>query len=143
MAMILLTASTCEKMLPGDYRDFAGNKTNLLGCWGLVEVQYRTAGVIETKAVDPETLMEFAQDGIGYTKTLDGEILDSYHYEVSRASVTFYTNAEWENNRYLGEDDPEYERGKTYCFHIIDADTISSEEKISSNSYLVNIYSRM
>ncbi|MCR4859144.1 MAG: hypothetical protein K5910_00600 [Bacteroidales bacterium] len=141
-AAIVFSASTCEKMAPGDYRDFLGNKINLLGPWVLTEVQYRTAGVIETHPCEPESLMEFAEKGIGYTKDLSGEVLDSWHYEIYRASVTIYTNEEWENNRSLSEDDFQYEEGKTYSFHIIDDNTISSEEKISSNAVLVNVYAR-
>ena len=141
-ATIILTASTCEKMEPGDYHDYLGNKINLLGCWVLSEVQYKTAGVIESSPVTPESMMEFAAKGVGYTKSLSGDVLDSWHYETYRAAVTIFTNAEWENNRGLGEDDSQYEKGKTYYFHVIDANTISSEEKVSSNSYIVNIYTR-
>jgi len=104
---LLVTASTCKKMEPGDYRDFSGNKINLIGCWALSEVQYKTAGVIESHTVVPESVMEFA-----------------------------------ENNRSISEDDPMYERGKTYYFHVIDGNTIYSEENVSSNSVLVNYYVR-
>jgi|GEM_PF-5854981 len=31
----------------------------------------------------------------------------SWHYRTCRVSVTIYTDAEWENNRALGEDDPQ------------------------------------
>lgn len=142
IATLVFSASTCEKMEPGDYRDFTGAKINLLGSWVLTEVQYKTAGVIESHPVTPESVMEFAEKGIGYTRNLSGEFLDSWHYGTFRASVTIYTNAEWENNRSLGEDDSRYERGKTYCFHVVDENTISSEEKVSSNSYLVNYFTR-
>lgn len=142
MVSMILCASTCEKMEPGDYRDHLGNKTSLLGGWTLSEVQYKTAGVLESHPCEPRSVMEFAGKGIGYTKDLSGAILDTWHYETFRAAVTIYTNAEWENNRNLGEDDSRYERGKTYCFHVIDPDTISSEEKVSSNSSIVNIYTR-
>ena len=142
LATVVFSASTCEKMDPGDYRDFSGEKINLLGSWVLTEVQYKTAGVIESHPCEPQSVMEFALKGIGYTRNLSGEILDSWHYETFRASVTIYTNAEWENNRALGEDDPRYERGKTFAFHVVDENTISSEEKVSSNSYLVNYFSR-
>lgn len=143
LVAIALTASTCEKMEPGDYRDYRGNKINLLGDWALVEVQYRTAGVVETSAVEPASVMEFAPKGIGYTKTRSGEVLDTWHYQTYRAAVTLFTNAEWENNRSLGEDDPQYERGKTYYFHVIDDETLSSEEKVSSNSSIINIFRRV
>lgn len=142
LATIVLGASTCEKMEPGDYHDYLGNKINLLGGWVLTEVQYKTAGVIESHPCKPQSVMEFAGKGIGYTKDLDGQVLDSWHYETFRAAVTIYTNEEWENNRGLGEDDSNYEKGKTYYFHVIDGSTISSEEKVSSNSYMVNFYTR-
>lgn len=99
LATVVFSASTCEKMEPGDYHDYLGNKINLLGAWALTEVQVRTAGVI-------------------------------------------FTNDEWENNRGLGEDDSQYEQGKTYYFHVVDEDTISSEEKVSSNTVMVNFYTR-
>lgn len=142
LAAIVLTASTCEKMEPGDYRDYLGNKINILGAWTLTEVQIRTAGVIESRPFTPQSLMEFAEKGLGYTKDLDGNILDSWHYEIYRAAVTIFTNEEWENNRGLGEDDSAYEQGKTYYFHVVDENTISSEEKVSSNTVMVNFYTR-
>lgn len=139
---IILSASTCEKMAPGDYHDYLGNKINLLGGWTLSKVQLKTAGVIEFREVSPESVMEFAEKGFGYTKNLSGEILDSWHYQTYRASVTIFTDEEWGNNRSLGEDDPQYEQGKTYYFHVIDDNTISSEEKVSSNTTAVYIYTR-
>ena len=142
LVTIVFSASTCEKMEPGDYHDYSGAKINLLGSWVLTEEQYKTAGVIETHPCNPESVMEFAAKGIGYTKTVSGNLLDSWHYETYRAAVTIFTNAEWENNRGLGEDDSQYEKGKTYYFHVLDDDTISSEEKISSNTYITNIYTR-
>ena len=142
IAALVLCASTCEKMEPGDYHDYLGNKINILGGWTLSEVRYKTAGVIETHPCEPQTVMEFALKGRGYTKTLAGDILDTWHYETYRAAVTIFTEAEWENNRGLGEDDSNYEKGNTYYFHVIDGDTISSEEKVSSNSTVVNIYTR-
>jgi len=142
MAVIMLCASTCEKMEPGDYHDYTGSKINLLGGWVLTEVQYKTAGVVESYSHEPQSVMEFAGEGVGYTKNMAGEVLDSWHYETYRAAVTIFTNEEWENNRGLGEDDDQYEEGKTYYFHVIDENTISSEEKISYNSTIVNIYVR-
>ena len=139
---LVLCASNCEKMGPGDYRDYQGNRINLLGGWTLTEVQYKTAGVIESKPCEPKSVMEFAQKGIGFTRTLSGELIDSWHYETYRGSVTIFTNAEWENNRGLGEDDDRYERGKTYSFHVLGPDTISEEEQITSTTSLVNIYTR-
>lgn len=136
LAALLLSASTCEKMEPGDYHDYTGAKINLLGSWVLTGVQYKTAGVVETHPCTPETLMEFAPKGLGYTRTLTGELLDSWHYETYRAAVTIFTQAEWENNRGLGEDDNQYEKGKTYYFHVLDDNTISSEETVSSNTYI-------
>ena len=142
LATIVFSASTCEKMEPGDYHDYTGAKINLLGSWVLTEIQYKTAGVIETHPCNPESVIEFAPKGIGYTKTISGDLLDSWHYETYRAAVTIFTNAEWENNRGLGEDDSQYEKGKTYYFHVLDEDTISSEEKVSSNTYITNICTR-
>ena len=142
ISAVVFSASTCEKMDPGDYRDFTGAKINLLGPWVLSEVQYRTAGVIESHRATPESVMEFARNGIGYIRNMSGDILDSWHYVIYRASVTFFTNAEWDNNRSLGEDDSNYQQGKTYAFHVIDENTISSEEKVSSNSSIVNIFTR-
>jgi len=143
LSTLIFSASTCQKMESGDYRDFSGARINLLGSWILTEIQYKTAGVIESHPCDPESAMEFAEKGIGYTKDLSGNILDSWHYEIYRAAVTIFTNEEWENNRSLGEDDPQYEEGKTYYFHIIDDDTISSEDKISSNTSIINYYKRL
>lgn len=141
-AAIILSASTCEKMQPGDYHDYLGNKINLLGPWTLSEVQIKTAGVIESRECIPESVMEFAEKGLGYTKDLSGNILDSWHYETFRAAVTIITNEEWENNRGLGEDDSQYEKGKAYYFHVVDENTISSEEKVSSNTTAVYFYTR-
>ena len=142
IASIVLCASTCEKMQPGDYHDSLGNKVNLLGAWTLSEVRYKTAGVVESHPCEPQSVMEFAPKGIGYTKDLGGEILDTWHYETYRSAVTIFSEAEWENNRGLGEDDSNYEQGRTYYFHVIDKDTISSEEKVSENTTLVNVYTR-
>ena len=141
-ATVVFSASTCEKMEPGDYHDYLGNKINLLGPWVLSEVQVKTAGVIETQRCNPESVMEFASKGLGYTKDMAGDVLDTWHYETYRAAVTIFTNEEWENNRGLGEDDSQYEQGKTYYFHVVDEDTISSEEKVSSNTSTVYFYTR-
>lgn len=142
LASIALCASTCEKMEPGDYHDSLGNKINLLGGWTLSEVRYKTAGVVESHPCKPQSVMEFAPKGIGYTKDLDGDVLDTWHYETYRAAVTIFTDAEWKNNRNLGVDDNRYQKGKTYYFHIIDKDTVSSEEKVSDNSSLENVFTR-
>lgn len=142
-AAALLLFTGCEASIPGDYQDSAGNKINLLGCWGLVEVQYKTAGVVTRNELTPDMMMEFAQKGIGYSKLTDGTVLDSFHYAIYRGSVTIYTNEEWENNRGLNEDDSEYERGLTYFFRIIDQDTIASEEWITANSSVTNVFARM
>lgn len=142
LATIVFSASTCEKMEPGDYHDYLGNKINLIGPWVLAEVQVKTAGVIETHRYNPESVMEFAPKGQGYTKDMFGDVLDTWHYETYRAAVTIFTSEEWENNQGLGEDDSQYEQGKTYYFHVVDEDTISSEEKVSSNTYTVYFYTR-
>ena len=111
--IVVFSASTCEKMKPGDYKGFTGAKINLLGSWVLSEVQYRTAGVVESHPVTPESVMEFAEKGIGYTRDMTGDILDS-----------------------------NYQHGKTYAFLVVDENTISSEEKVSSNSHIVNFFTR-
>jgi len=64
VATVVISASTCEKMGPGDYKDFTGAKINLLGSWVLSEVQYKTAGVVESHPVTAESVMEFAEKGI-------------------------------------------------------------------------------
>ena len=87
-ATVVFSASTCEKMEPGDYHDYLGNKINLLGPWVLSEVQVKTAGVIETHRCNPESVMEFASKGQGYTKDMAGDVLDTWHYETYRAAVT-------------------------------------------------------
>jgi len=142
LATVVFSAFTCEKMEPGDYHDSLGNKINLIGAWALTEVQVRTAGVIESRPCSPQSVMEFASKGQGYTKSLSGDVLETWHYEIYRAAVTIFTNDEWENNQGLGEDDSQYEQGKTYYFHIVDEDTISSEEKVSSNTVMVSFYKR-
>lgn len=142
IAAVVLSASTCQKMAPGDYRDYNGAKINLLGYWVLSEVQYRTAGVLESHPCSPQSVMEFADKGIGYTRNTSGDVLDSWHYQTYRAAVTIFTNSEWENNRSLGEDDSNYRHGKTYSFHVVDENTISSEEKVSSNTYVINFFTR-
>ena len=118
-ATVVFSASTCEKMEPGDYHDYLGNKINLLGPWVLSEVQVKTAGVIETHRCNPESVMEFAPKGQGYTRDLSGDVLDTWHYETYRAAVTIFTNEEWKHNRGLGEDDSHYEQGKTYYFRCV------------------------
>lgn len=143
LVAVILSASTCEKMKPGDYHDYLGNKINILGAWTLSEVQIRTAGVIESSPCSPQSVMEFAENGLGYTKDMDGDILDTWHYEIYRAAVTIFTEKEWENNRGRGEDDSQYEEGKSYYFHIVDENTISSEEKVSSNTVKVYFYTRL
>ena len=79
---IILSASTCEKMQPGDYHDYLGNKINLLGAWTLSEIRIKTAGVIESHECTPESVMEFAEKGLGYRKALSGAILDNWPYET-------------------------------------------------------------
>ena len=82
IATVVLSASTCEKLEPGDYLDFTGAKINLFGSWVLTEVQYKTAGVIESHASEPVSVMVFAANGIGHTRNMAGEILESWHYET-------------------------------------------------------------
>ena len=144
--VIVLSASKCEKYDPDYYRDIHGNKVLLVGKWGLTKVEYRTAGVIESKEVVPSSLMEFMHGDKGRTISLSvdctEETVSTFHYEVYRGSVTLFTEKEWENNRDLSEDDSAYERGRTYAFKVLDEDTIFYEEKISGGSSVVNYLSR-
>lgn len=142
-AAITLCASTCDKTIPGDYHDSAGKKINLLGGWTLSEVQIRTAGVIESHETTPESVMEFGEKGVGFTKSVESDgILNTWHYEIYRGAVVIFTEEEWDKNRSLSEDDSEYQQGKTYYFYVIDDDTISSEEKSGSNTVITNIFTR-
>ena len=64
IASIVLCASTCEKMQPGDYHDSLGNKVNLLGAWTLAEVRYKTDKPDVTIFTETE----------GENNSLDGEM---------------------------------------------------------------------
>ncbi len=146
LAVVMLTASTCDKEKMKLYRDSQGNTIDIIGAWGLTEVQYFTAGVTESKAVEPETLMEFMDKGFGRTLILapDGtkKEIDTFRYEKYPAGITIYTEEEYRKNQYLSDEDPEYERGRTYYFKVIDQNTISSREQLTSGTYIVNIFSR-
>lgn len=145
-AFVILTASTCDKESYKLYRDTNGNTTSIFGAWGLVEVQYWTAGVVETRAVQTESLMEFFEDGRGRSLRMlpDGteEEIYPFYYEKYPGSITIFTVEEWKNNRNLSQEDNRYMRGKTYWFKVIDQDTISSKENVSSGSYIVNVFAR-
>ena len=142
----VLSASKCEKYDPDVYRDSAGNKVTLVGKWGLTKVEYRTGGVTESRAVTPTTLTEFLHGDKARTLSIlkDGteEVSATFHYETFRGAVTFYTDEEWENNRSLGEDDSNYERGKTYYYKVTDGNNIYYEEKVTEGTTLVNHFTR-
>lgn len=142
-----LMATACEKYDPYSYTDSNGREIDLHGYWGLVEVQYCTvAGLTESHAVEPETFMEFCEKGICqvYKSMPYGgkQMISKCHYEKARGGIRFFTEEEYENNKYLSEDDSRYERGTTYYFKVVDGQTISSKESISEGSYIVNIFSR-
>lgn len=142
-----LSAAACSKYDPFLYKDSKGNEIDLHGYWGLVEIQYCTAaGLTESHPVEPETFMEFCEKGIcrTYKAMPDGskQMISTCHYEKARGGISFFTEEEYENNQYLSESDPQYERGTTYYFKVIDSQTISSRESISGGSYVVNIFSR-
>lgn len=146
LAAIMLTASTCDKERFKLYHDSDGRTTSLIGAWGLVEVQYFTAGVVEKTTVTPESLMEFMEGGLGRTLKMmpDGsrETIDTFHYEKYPGSITIFTEEEYKINRSYTPEDNEYRRGKTYAFKVIDDNTISSKEKVSEGSYIVNVFAR-
>ena len=77
-ATVVFSASTCEKMEPGDYKDFTGAKINLLGAWVLSEVQYKTA------EYSPNTLIVMYDIGVGKeplveaVKSSNAEIIYDY-----------------------------------------------------------------
>lgn len=146
LAMTILSLASCDKEAYKLYRDYKGNTISLIGRWGLVEVQYWTAGVVESHPVEPTSVMEFMEEGKGRTIVFlaDGseEVIDTFHWEKYPGSVTIFTEEEWKNNRNLGHDDDRYMLGTTYAFRIIDDNTISSEEKVTSGSWLVNVFAR-
>ena len=146
LAAVLLAVSACEKEAPGMYHDYSGKTVSLLGCWGLVEVQYWTAGVVSTEKKTPESLIEFQEDGKGRSLRIlpDGgrELISTFHWEKYPGSVTIFSEEEFENNRCYTDEDMQYMPGLSYEFKVIDADTISSREKISSGSYMVNVFAR-
>lgn len=146
LSVAVLSASTCDKEKMKLYRDSQGNTVDIIGAWGLTEVQYFTAGVTERKPLEPETLMEFMEKGMGRTLSLapDGtrKETDTFRYEKYPAGITIYTEEEYRKNQYLSDEDPGYERGRTYYFKVIDQNTISSREQITSGTYIVNIFSR-
>lgn len=145
-AVIMLTASTCDKENLKLYRDSQGNTVDIIGAWGLVEVQYNTAGVTERRQIEPETLMEFQEKGHGRSLSIaaDGsrKETDTFRYEKYRGGITIFTEEEYKNNLNRSDEDPDYERGRTYYFKVIDQNTISSREQITSGTYIENIFSR-
>ena len=78
-ATVVFSASTCEKMEPGDYKDFSGAKINLLGAWVLSEAQYKTA------EYSPNTLIVMYDIGVGKeplveaVKSSNAEIIYDYN----------------------------------------------------------------
>lgn len=78
-ATVFFSASTCEKMEPGDYKDFSGAKINLLGSWVLSEVQYKTA------EYSPNTLIVMYDTEVGKeplveaVKSSNAEIIYDYN----------------------------------------------------------------
>lgn len=79
VATVVFSASTCEKMEPGDYKDFTGAKINLLGSWVLSEVQYKT------EEYSPNTLIVMYDIGVGKeplveaVKSSNAEIIYDYN----------------------------------------------------------------
>lgn len=146
LAVVLLSASTCDKEQMKLYKDSNGNTTDIIGKWGLVEVQYVTAGVSESRTVEPESLMEFMDGGRGRSLRIrqDGtcEQTDTFRYEKYRGGITMYTEEEWRNNQNRSEEDPDYSRGTTYSFKVLDWNTISSRERVTDGTYLVNVFRR-
>lgn len=146
LTAVILSVTCCDKESLKLYRDYSGNRISLIGSWGLVEVQYWTAGVFRTEELEPESLMVFKENGLGESVALksDGsrELISTFHWEKYPGSVTLYTEEEFENNRYYTDEDMQYMPGRTYEFRIIDNDTISYREKVSSGSYTVNIFTR-
>lgn len=75
---MVFSASTCEKMEPGDYKDFSGAKINLLGAWVLSEAQYKTT------EYSPNTLIVMYDIGVGKeplveaVKSSNAEIIYDY-----------------------------------------------------------------
>lgn len=146
MSALLFAVTSCDKESLRLYHDYSGNKISLIGSWGLVEVQYWTAGVFRTEKLEPESLMVFKENGLGESVMLkdDGsrELISTFHWEKYPGSVTLYSEEEFENNRYYTDEDMQYMPGRTYEFKIIDNDTISYREKVSSGSYTVNVFAR-
>ena len=146
LAMTTVSLASCDKEAYKLYRDYNGQTISLIGRWGLVEVQYWTAGVVESHTVEPTSVMEFMEDGKGRTIVFlaDGseKTIDTFHWEKYPGSITIFTEEEWENNRHLGQDDQNYMLGTNYPFRVIDQNTISCEEKVTAGSWLVNVFAR-
>ena len=70
MAVLVLSASKCERPDLYLYTDSNGNRTSLLGKWGLTRIEYQTAGVMEARDIEPTSWMEFCEDHIGRNWTL-------------------------------------------------------------------------
>ena len=146
VAAVMMTASTCDKESFKLYKDSDGNPISLIGAWGLIEVQYHTAGVVETHEVETESLMELMEGGKGRTLKIleDGsrEEISTFHYEKFPGAITILTEEEYENHQNYTHEDSQYMPGITYYFKVIDSNTISSKEKVSDGSYLINIFAR-
>lgn len=145
-AMTIFSLASCDKEALKLYRDYDGNTVSLIGRWGLVEVQYWTAGVVESHSIEPTSMMEFMENGKGRTLMfLDNgneKTVNTFYWEKYPGSVTIFTEEEWENNRHLGHDDQNYMLGTNYPFRVIDQNTISCEEKVTAGSWLVNVFAR-
>ena len=165
MAVLVLSASKCERPDLYLYTDSNGNRTSLLGKWGLTRIEYQTAGVMEARDIEPTSWMEFCEDHIGRNWTLatsssnenpagngsadegrtkEGALQKTgeFRYEKYRGAITLWTPEEWEHNRSRSEDDSDWERGRTYAFKVIDENTLSSTETVTDGTRLINIYTR-
>lgn len=146
LVALCLSAASCDPDAPGLYHDYSGKTVSLIGSWGLVEVQYWTAGVMSSEKMEPESLMEFMEDGLGRSVRIlsDGgrEVISTFHWVKYPGSVDIFTEEEYENNRFYTDEDTQYMPGRNYEFRVIDDNTISSKERITDGTYLVNIFSR-
>lgn len=53
VSALLFAVTSCDKESLKLYHDYNGNSISLIGSWGLVEVQYWTAGVVRTEKFEP------------------------------------------------------------------------------------------
>lgn len=101
---------------------------------------------MSSEKMEPESLMEFMEDGLGRSVRIlsDGgrEVISTFHWVKYPGSVDIFTEEEYENNRFYTDEDTQYMPGRNYEFRVIDDNTISSKERITDGTYLVNIFSR-